>query len=76
MTKRPVLILLPKSLMEGVVKEGLRLRSLHGLICGHEERLRAVEDVWGRADDGAGARAGAGQSWEENGDDYYSRVRA
>lgn len=60
-------MLLPKSLMEGVVKEGLRLRREHGLICGHEERLRAVEDVWERGDDGDGAH----QSWEENGGDYY-----
>ena len=68
-------MLLPKSIMDGVVKEGLTRRREHGLICGHEERLRAVEDVWERANDGAAAVAGSGQSWKEHGDDYYLRVR-
>jgi hypothetical protein len=47
MTKRPVLMLLPRSIMEGVVKEGLKLRRGHGLICDEKERLTVVQDVWG-----------------------------
>jgi hypothetical protein len=61
--------------MEGVIKEGLKLRREHGLICGENERLTVVQDVWGMAGPGEG-NGGAGQSWEEQGDYYYSRVRA
>ena len=62
-------MLLPRSIMEGVVKEGLRLRREHGLICGEKERLKVVQDVWGMAGAGEGdGGADAGQSWEEQGD--------
>ena len=69
MTKRPVLMLLPRSIMEGVVRDGLELRRNHGLKCGENERRTVVQDIWEMA--GAGESdggAGTGQSWEELGD--------